>query len=480
MADFGMIGLAVMGQNLVLNLDDHGYRVAVYNRTQERTDEFIVGAAAGTGVVATDSLEGLVASLDRPRKVMMLIKAGAAVDAVIEQLVALLDPGDVIIDGGNSLYTDTIRRTRDLESKGFLFVGTGISGGEEGARRGPSLMPGGSPDAWPLIKDIFQAVAAKLADGTPCCDWVGPDGAGHYVKMVHNGIEYGDMQLIAEAYDLMRRGLGLSPEEMHDVFAAWNAEKLESYLVEITRDIMIHREDGELVLDLILDAAGQKGTGKWTVISSMEMGSPVSLVAEAVYARILSSLKEDRAAAAPLLQGPEPRIGADPTEFTADIRSALYASKIISYAQGFMLLSQAAAERDWELDFGSIATIWAGGTIIRSAFLGEIRRAYTEDSKLANLLLDPYFSKEVAGSDAGWRRVVCAAAGAGIPAPAYASALFFFDGYRTDRLPANLIQAQRDFFGAHTYERVDKPSGEFFHTDWTGHGGDTTSGSYSA
>jgi 6-phosphogluconate dehydrogenase len=341
-------------------------------------------------------------------------------------------------------------------------------------------MPGGSPDAWPLIKNIFQAVAAKLADGTPCCDWVGPDGAGHYVKMVHNGIEYGDMQLIAEAYDLMRRGLGLSPEEMHDVFAAWNAEKLESYLVEITRDIMIHREDGELVLDLILDAAGQKGTGKWTVISSMEMGSPVSLVAEAVYARILSSLKEDRAAAAPLLQGPEPRIGTDPTEFTADIRSALYASKIISYAQGFMLLSQAAAERDWELDFGSVATIWAGGTIIRSAFLGEIRRAYTEDSKLANLLLDPYFSKEVAGSDAGWRRVVSAAAAAGIPAPAYASALFFFDGYRTDRLPANLIQAQRDFFGAHTYERVDKPSGEFFHTDWTGHGGDTTSGSYSA
>jgi 6-phosphogluconate dehydrogenase len=480
MADFGMIGLAVMGQNLVLNLDDHGYTVAVYNRTQERTDDFMARAASGTGVIATDSLEGLIASLDRPRKVMMLIKAGPAVDAVIDELVTLLDPGDVIIDGGNSLYTDTIRRTRDLESKGLLFVGTGISGGEEGARRGPSLMPGGSPEAWPLIKDIFQAVAAKLADGTPCCDWVGPDGAGHYVKMVHNGIEYGDMQLIAEAYDLMRRGLGLSPTEMRDVFAAWNAEKLESYLVEITRDIMDHHEDGKLVLDLILDAAGQKGTGKWTVISSMEMGSPVSLVAEAVYARILSSLADDRATAAPLLAGPEPRIGTDPAEFTADIRSALYASKIVSYAQGFMLLGQAAAERDWKLDFGSIATIWAGGTIIRSAFLGEIRRAYLENPGLANLLLDPYFSEEVAGSDAGWRRVVSAAAGAGIPAPAYASALFFLDGYRTDRLPANLIQAQRDFFGAHTYERVDKPRGEFFHTDWTGHGGATTSGSYSA
>ncbi len=413
-----------------------------------------------------------MASLQRPRRVMLMIQAGPPVDRVIEQLIPLLSPGDVVIDGGNSLYEDSIRRTRMLEDAGLLFVGTGISGGEAGARRGPSLMPGGSAAAWPLVSDLFQTIAAKLDDGTPCCNWVGPDGAGHYVKMVHNGIEYGDMQLIAEAYHLMSSGLGLSADRLAEVFASWNDGKLESYLVGITADIMAVRDDdGTPLVERVLDAAGQKGTGKWTVISSMDLGSPVSLVAEAVYARILSSLKNLRIEAAAVLRGPSQRIPGDPDTLLPDIGDALYASKIVSYAQGFMLLAQASAERDWRLDFGNIATMWSGGTIIRSAFLEEIRVAFAGDPDLENLLLHPFFADEVAAAQAGWRRVVAAAVDAGIPVPAYSAALAFYDGFRTARLPANLIQAQRDYFGAHTYERIDRPRGESHHTDWTRPGG---------
>ncbi|MDH3731383.1 MAG: decarboxylating NADP(+)-dependent phosphogluconate dehydrogenase [Acidimicrobiia bacterium] len=477
-ADIGLIGLAVMGQNLVLNMADHGYTVAVYNRTTERTDEFLAGPASGTSVIGTSSLEELVSNLTTPRRVMMLIRAGSGVDAVIDQLIPLLEPGDVIIDGGNSLYTDSIRRAARVEEAGMLFVGTGISGGEEGARYGPSLMPGGSAAAWPIIKEIFQGVAAKLSDGTPCCDWVGNDGAGHFTKMVHNGIEYGDMQLIAEAYHLMSTGLGMSPDALRQVFAGWNAEKLESYLVEITAEIMGHRDGGELVLDTILDAAGQKGTGKWTVISSMELGSPTPLVAEAVYARILSSHKELRLEAAASLGAPAVAPLASAT--VSDIRDALHASKIVSYAQGFMLLADAGVEHGWDLDFSSIATMWAGGTIIRSVFLSEIRQAFAADSDLENLLLNQYFAGEVGAAEEGWRRVVGAAVAASLPAPAFGSALAFYDGFRTERLPANLIQAQRDYFGAHTYERVDRPRGEYFHSDWTGSGGPATAGSYQA
>jgi 6-phosphogluconate dehydrogenase len=475
-ADIGLIGLAVMGQNLALNMADHGYKVAVYNRTQRTTDEFVTGPAADTNIVATSNLRELVSSLSSPRRVMMLIRAGAAVDAVISELVGLLDPGDVIIDAGNSLYRDSIRRTHRVEEEGLLFVGTGISGGEEGARHGPSLMPGGSEAAWPIIKDIFQAIAAKLEDGTPCCDWVGPDGAGHFTKMVHNGIEYGDMQLIAEAYHLMSAGLGMDASTMADTFAAWNSEKLASYLVEITAKILTYRHHDDLVLDTILDVAGQKGTGKWTVMASMELGSPTPLVAEAVYARILSSLKDLRLEAASLLGG---RKSTTIAAGAGDIRDALHASKIVSYAQGFMLLSDAAAEHGWELDFSSIATMWAGGTIIRSAFLAEVREAFRGEPDV-NLLLHPYFIGEVAAAVEGWRRLVAAAVAAALPVPAFGSALAFYDGFRSGRLPANLIQAQRDYFGAHTYERVDRPRGEFFHTDWTGSGGPATAGSYQA
>jgi len=477
-ADIGLIGLAVMGQNLVLNMADHGYTVAVYNRTQERTDEFVAGAAAGTTVVGTADLEELVASLSKPRKVMMLIRAGTAVDTVIDQLIPLLDAGDVIIDAGNSLFTDSIRRAHRIEEAGLLFVGTGISGGEEGARHGPSLMPGGSGAAWPLVKGIFQDVAAKLEDGTPCCDWVGSDGAGHFTKMVHNGIEYGDMQLIAEAYHLMSGALGMGAAALSDAFAHWNSEKLESYLIEITSEILKYRENDRLVLDTILDAAGQKGTGKWTVIASMELGSPTPLVAEAVYARMLSSLKDLRVEAAAVLGAPSTTPAETPD--VSDIRSALYASKIVSYAQGFMLLAAAADTHDWELDFSSIATMWAGGTIIRSAFLAEIRRAFQADPELENLLLDEYFSAEVTDAEGGWRRTVGAAVAGSLPVPAFASALAFYDGFRSERLPANLIQAQRDYFGAHTYERVDEPRGKHFHPNWTGTGGETTAGSYQA
>jgi 6-phosphogluconate dehydrogenase len=476
-ADIGLIGLAVMGQNLVLNMADHGYQVAVFNRTTAKVDDFLAGPAAGTSVAGTHSLEELVAALERPRRVMLMVQAGAAVDSTIEHLLPLLEPGDVVIDGGNSNFEDSIRRAREVEARGLLFVGTGISGGEEGARHGPSIMPGGSAAAWPLVKGIFQSIAAKVDDGVPCCDWVGTDGAGHYVKMVHNGIEYGDMQVIAEAYALLRAA-GLSYEELHDAFAEWNDGKLDSYLVEITRDIMASRdEDGEPLVERILDTAGQKGTGKWTAISSLDLGQPVTLVAEAVYARILSALKDERVAAAAALGAsalPPVDVSAD------DVRDALYASKIVSYAQGFMLFRAAAAEYGWELDYGAIALMWRGGCIIRSAFLGRIREAFDRDPELANLLLDAYFRAELEEAEPGWRRTVAAAVRSGVPVPAYSSALAFYDGYRSERLPANLIQAQRDYFGAHTYERVDRPRGQFFHTNWTGHGGEATSGSYTA
>jgi 6-phosphogluconate dehydrogenase len=476
-ADIGLIGLAVMGQNLVLNMADHGFDVAVFNRTTAKVDEFLAGPAAGTSVTGAHSLEELVSALEAPRRVMLMVKAGDAVDSTIAQLLPLLEPGDVVIDGGNSNFEDSIRRTRELEARGLLFIGTGISGGEEGARHGPSIMPGGSAAAWPLVRDIFQSIAAKVDDGVPCCDWVGADGAGHYVKMVHNGIEYGDMQVIAEAYALMR-ATGLTYEELHATFAAWNEGKLDSYLIEISRDIMAFRdEDGEPLVERILDTAGQKGTGKWTAISSLDLGQPVTLVAEAVYARMLSALKDERVAAAKLLVSdrlPPPDVSVD------DVRDALYAAKIVSYAQGFMLFRAAAAEYGWQLDHGSIALMWRNGCIIRSAFLGRIRGAFDRDPGLPNLLLDDYFRSELAAAEPGWRRAVAAAVRSGVPVPAYSSALAFYDGYRSERLPANLIQAQRDYFGAHTYERTDRARGQFFHTNWTGHGGEVTSGTYTA
>jgi 6-phosphogluconate dehydrogenase len=426
-----------------------------------------------------------VAELKRPRRVMMLIRAGKAVDSVIEQLIPLLEPGDIIIDGGNSNFEDTIRRTAQVESKGLLFVGTGVSGGEEGARHGPSIMPGGSPRAWPHIRPIFQAVAAKVPEGDPngepCCDWVGEDGAGHFVKMVHNGIEYGDMQIIGEAYQLMKEGLGLSNDEMSDIFAGWNGGLLESYLIEITRDILAYRdEEGQAVLDLILDSAGQKGTGKWTVFSALDQGTPLTLVGEAVFARFLSSLVDQRAAAAQVLEGAEGQFSGDRAAFLADLKQGVYAAKIASYAQGYMLMSAAAGEYGWHLNLGGIALMWRGGCIIRSAFLGKIEEAYGADPDLPNLLLAPYFQRAMAETEGAWRRVVATAVQLGIPVPTLSSALAFYDGYRRQRLPANLIQAQRDYFGAHTYERVDRPRGQFFHTDWTGHGGDVTSRSYQA
>ncbi len=480
-ADFGLIGLAVMGQNLVLNMNDHGFKVAVYNRTVSKVDEFINGNAKGTAVVGTHSIEEFVSVLEKPRRVMMLVKAGQPVDDFIELLIPHLEAGDIIIDGGNSNYDDSIRRTAYVESKGLLYIGTGVSGGEEGARFGPSIMPGGSPAAWPHVKEIFQAVAAKVDDGAPCCDWVGENGAGHYVKMTHNGIEYGDMQLICEAYDLMKHVLGMSNQEMHEVFTEWNAGKLDSYLIEITRDILGYQdENGEYVIDKILDTAGQKGTGKWTSVSALEMGIPLTLISEAVLARFLSALKDARTVAAQVLNGPATELSGDKQAFIQDIHDALYASKIMSYTQGYMLMQAAAEEYDWNLNYGGIALMWRGGCIIRSAFLGKIKEAFDKDAELSNLLLDDYFKVEVDAAQAGWRRVIAKAVEAGIPVPAMSSALAFYDGYRRERLPANLLQAQRDYFGAHTYERVDQPRGEFFHTNWTGTGGDVTSSTYNA
>ncbi len=480
-ADIGLIGLAVMGQNLVLNMNDHGFKVAVFNRTTSVVDDFLEGGAKGTEIVGAHSLEELVDTLAAPRRVMLLVKAGKPVDTFIDLLIPLLDDGDIIIDGGNSNYNDTIRRAAYVESKGLLYIGTGVSGGEEGARLGPSIMPGGSPAAWAHVKPVFQAVSAKVEDGSPCCEWVGENGAGHFVKMVHNGIEYGDMQLICEAYQLMKEGLGLDHDQMHQTFADWNEGELDSYLIEITRDILGFRDDdGEPVLEKILDTAGQKGTGKWTAISALEMGIPLTLIAEAVLARFLSALKEERVAAEQVLSGPNATFEGDRDAFLDDLRQALYAAKIVSYAQGYMLMRAAAKEYDWTLNNGGIALMWRGGCIIRSAFLGKIKEAFDNDPELSNLLLDPYFKDAVENAQAAWRRVVSRAVQMGIPVPAMASGLAFFDGYRRGRLPANLLQAQRDYFGAHTYERVDKPRGEFFHTNWTGHGGDVTARRYDA
>ena len=533
-ADIGVIGLAVMGENLVLNMASRGYTVAVYNRTTSKVDAFLAGRAAGRSIVGAWSPEELVSKLARPRRVMLMVQAGRAVDRVIETLAPLLEPGDVLVDGGNSNYQDTTRRTRALRESGILYVGTGVSGGEEGALLGPSIMPGGNADAWPVLEPIFKAIAAKVDDGTPCCDWIGPDGAGHYVKMVHNGIEYGDMQMIAEAYSLLRDVGGIEPAAMSGIFEDWNEGELSSYLVEITAGILARVDDetGRPLVDLILDAAGQKGTGKWTGIDSLMLGAPVTAITEAVFARALSALKDERVAASRVLPGPETApsgigdgavessaaavhgrdasaggapvrgvrvadtaagdvhagypgaagagLGHDAVSFAQDVRKALYASKICSYAQGFQLLSMASAEYGWRLDLGAVALMWRGGCIIRAAFLDRINAAWEEAPDLANLLLAPYFRDAIAGAQGAWRRVVATAVLRGVPVPAFSSALAWYDGYRSARLPANLIQAQRDCFGAHTYERIDRPRGELFHTDWTGRGGETVSTSYKA
>lgn len=478
-ADIGLVGLAVMGENLVLNMEHHGYTVAVFNRTVEKVDHFLSGRAKGKNIIGSHTIQELIGVLKTPRKVMLMVKAGAPVDEFIEMLLPHLQKGDIIIDGGNSHFPDTIRRTKYLESKGLLFIGTGVSGGEEGALNGPSIMPGGSPDAWPHLKPIFQAIAAKVADGTPCCDWVGNDGAGHFVKMVHNGIEYGDMQLICEAYQIMTELLGMSAGEMHDVFKKWNTGILDSYLIEITRDILAYKDtDGQPLVDKILDTAGQKGTGKWTSVVSLDLGIPLTLISEAVFARCLSAMKEERVAAAKILRGPAVKFAGDKNTFLQDLELALYASKIVSYAQGFSLLREAAGEFKWTLNYGGIALLWRGGCIIRSAFLGKIKEAFDRNPMLANLLLDPFFKEKIESAQASWRRVVSTAVVHGVWIPAFSTALNYYDGYRNARLPANLLQAQRDYFGAHQYERVDKPRGQFFHTNWTGHGGDTASTAY--
>jgi len=480
-ADIGLIGLAVMGENLVLNMESKGFTVAVYNRTVEKVDAFLKGRGAGKKFIGCHSIQELSASLSRPRKVMLLVKAGQPVDDLIEQLLPALEAGDIIIDGGNSHFTDTIRRAKQVESKGLLYIGTGVSGGEEGALTGPSLMPGGSPAAWPQIKDIFQKICAKTPEGEPCCDWVGENGAGHFVKMVHNGIEYGDMQMICETYLMMKDGLGMSNEEMSDTFKAWNEAELKSYLVEITRDILAYKnEEGQYVVDLILDTAGQKGTGKWTVLAALDEGQPLTLIGEAVFARCLSAIKEERVAASKVLKGKMKKIRGDRQKHLDDLRQALFASKIVSYTQGFQLMRAAAKTYNWNLNYGGIALMWRGGCIIRSAFLAKIKQAYVNNPNLTNLLLDPFFAGAVTGAERSWRNVVMKAVQARIPIPALSSALEFHDGYRARRLPANLLQAQRDYFGAHTYERVDKPRGEFFHTNWTGRGGTTSASTYTA
>ena len=480
-ADIGLIGLAVMGENLVLNMESKGFTVAVFNRTVSKVDNFTEGRAKGKKIIGCHSIEELVANLERPRKVMMLVKAGQAVDSFIELLIPHLEAGDIIIDGGNSHFPDTIRRTAYVEGKGLLYIGTGVSGGEEGALLGPSIMPGGSPAAWPSVAPIFQSICAKSPAGEPCCEWVGENGAGHFVKMVHNGIEYGDMQMICEIYQFMKDVLGLSNAEMHEVFTEWNAGELDSYLIEITRDILAYKdESGKEVVDLILDTAGQKGTGKWTSIAALDEGQPLTLVSEAVFARCISALKEERVAASKVLNGITTPFSGDRKGIIDDLGKALYASKIVSYAQGYQLMRAAAATYGWNLNYGGIALMWRGGCIIRSVFLGKIKEAFDNDPNLVNLLLDPFFKEAVGSRQAALRRVVIAAVQTGIPMPAINAALAYFDAYRTERLPANLLQAQRDYFGAHTYERVDKPRGEFFHTNWTGRGGETTSASYTA
>jgi len=467
-ADIGLIGLAVMGQNLVLNMADHGFTVAVYNRTTSKVDDFIAGPAAGKSIIGTHSLEAFCQSLKAPRRIMLMVKAGSPVDDFIELLKPYLDEGDIIIDGGNSLYTDTQRRVDTLSSQGLRFLGVGVSGGEEGARHGPALMPGGDPTAWPAVKDIFQSISAKV-DGEACCQWMGEGGAGHYVKMVHNGIEYGDMQLICEAYQLLREGLNIPFEDLQGIFTQWNEGVLDSYLIEITRDILgVRDDDGAPLVDKVLDTAGQKGTGKWTGINALESGIPLTLIGEAVFARFLSALKEQRVQASAQLQGPESGTNDAPSSMTQNIHDALYASKIISYAQGFMLLASTSDEKGWNLNYGNIALVWRGGCIIRSRFLNNIKQAFEAAPELSNLLLDDFFRDAVHKSQTGWRSAVQFAVGTGIPAPAFSSALAFYDGYRSATLPANLLQAQRDYFGAHTYERIDKPRGEVFHSDWSG------------
>jgi 6-phosphogluconate dehydrogenase len=479
--DIALIGLAVMGQNLILNMNDNGYTVVAFNRTVSKVDEFLQQAAKGTNVIGAHSVEEMVGLLKSPRKIMLMVKAGKAVDDAIEMLLPHLSPGDCIIDGGNSHFPDTIRRTKYVEGKGLLFIGTGVSGGEEGARRGPSIMPGGSYKAWPLVKDIFKAISAKTPDGSACCEWVGDNGAGHYVKMTHNGVEYGDMQLICEAYHLMKYGVGLGADEMHRILAQWNTTELDSYLIEITRDILAYKDtDGLPLIDKILDTAGQKGTGKWMSVSSLDLGIPVTLIAEAVYARCLSAIKDERVRAAAKLQGPAQKFSGDTVAFVEDIRKALLASKIVSYAQGYMLMREAAQEYGWSLNYGNIAMLWRSGCIIRSVFLDKIKAAYDKNPNLDNLLMDDYFATLVGSCQSAWRRVVAQAVTLGIPVPAFSTALAFYDGYRSERLPANLLQAQRDYFGAHTYERLDKPRGEFFHTNWTGRGGDVASSTYTA
>ncbi|MCA9270929.1 MAG: decarboxylating NADP(+)-dependent phosphogluconate dehydrogenase [Planctomycetales bacterium] len=470
-ADFGLIGLAVMGENLALNVESRGYSVAVFNRTTSKVDEFIQGRAAGKNFIGCHSVEEVVQSLKRPRKVMMLVKAGPAVDDLIRQLIPLLEPGDIIIDGGNTHFADTERRTQEVEAAGLLYVGTGVSGGEEGALKGPSLMPGGSPDAWKHVKKLFQSIAAKVGKNSnvPCCEWVGPRGAGHYVKMVHNGIEYGDMQLICEAYYLLSRGLGLSNDELYDVFADWNRGELESYLIEITRDIFSVKDEqtGDALVDKVLDTAGAKGTGKWMSQLALDLGVPSTLVTEAVYARCLSAMKDARVRASEILDGPqETKVSGKREQFIEKVRKALYASKIVSYAQGFVQLQEASKEHDWNLNYGDVALLWRGGCIIRAAFLDRIKAAFKKDPGLENLMLAPYFQKALKRAQTAWRSVIQQAAKNGLPCPAFMTALAYYDGYRQARLPANLLQAQRDYFGAHTFERVDKPRGEFFHATW--------------
>jgi len=479
LSDIGLIGLAVMGENLVLNMESKGFQVSVFNRSTDKVDAFVNSRAKGKNIKGTYSIEEFVKSIERPRKVMMMIKAGVAVDQTIESLLPYLEPGDILIDGGNTHFPDTNRRVKYLEEKGLLYVGAGVSGGEEGALLGPSIMPGGSKAAWNTLKPIFQSIAAKVDGGTPCCDWVGNDGAGHFVKMVHNGIEYGDMQLINEAYHIMKDILGMSADEMHEVFKEWNKGDLDSYLIEITRDILAYKdEDGQPLVDKILDTAGQKGTGKWTAVVALDLGIPLTLIGEAVFARCLSAMKDERVAAAKVIHGPKVSFAGDKKAFVDDLKSALYASKIISYAQGYELMRAAAKEYGWELNNGGIALMWRGGCIIRSAFLGKIKEAFDKNPQLSNLLLDPYFNQKVLAAQQGWRNVIAAAVVNGIPVPSMSAALNYFDGYRSERLPANLLQAQRDYFGAHTYERLDKPRGEFFHTNWTGRGGNTSSTTY--
>jgi 6-phosphogluconate dehydrogenase len=478
-SDIGVIGIAVMGENLILNMESKGFHVSAYNRTIDKVENFVSGRAKGKNIYGATSIEDLISSLKSPRKIMLMVKAGKPVDDFIEKLIPHLDKGDIIIDGGNSHFPDTDRRTKYVESKGLYFIGTGVSGGEEGALLGPSIMPGGSKAAWKFVKPIFQGIAAKVDDGIPCCDWVGENGAGHFVKMVHNGIEYGDMQLINEIYQIMKDVLGMSADEMHEVFKEWNEGELDSYLIEITRDILAFKdEDGGSMVDKILDTAGQKGTGKWTGTVALELGIPLTLITESVFSRCLSALKEERVKASKILSGPRISFSGDKKAFINDLRDALYGAKVISYAQGYQMMRAAAEEYDWKLNYGSIALMWRGGCIIRSRFLGNIKEAFDKNPELANLLLDPFFAEKIQSAQSGWRNVIAKAVMNGIPVPCLSAGLTYFDGYRTERLPANLLQAQRDYFGAHTYERIDKPRGEFFHTNWTGRGGNTSSTTY--